>query len=64
MPFYISIIILMSWAIWMVRNDLILRGIQPSIQGCKDHFKREFALASLRAKRDYPDLMSTCIDMM
>jgi hypothetical protein len=30
--FFMYIIILMCWTIWMVQNDLILRGQQPSLQ--------------------------------
>lgn len=56
-----DVIILMCWTIWVVRNDLIFRGIQPSLHGCKDHFKREFVLAMLRAKINLPDLMNIWI---
>lgn len=48
----------MCWAIWMVRNDAIFRNIQSSIDGCRDHFKKEFALVLLRAKENTKDLMS------
>lgn len=40
--FALEILITMSWSIWSVRNDLIFRGIQPSVQRCKSIFKREF----------------------
>ncbi|KAF8719934.1 hypothetical protein HU200_024700 [Digitaria exilis] len=46
-----DVIILMAWAIWMVRNEAIFRGVQPSLQGCKNHFQKEFALLLLRAKK-------------
>ncbi|KAF8676423.1 hypothetical protein HU200_046970 [Digitaria exilis] len=52
----------MCWAIWMVHNEFIFRNIQPSLQGCKDHFIREFALVILRSKRHLPELMSLWID--
>lgn len=61
-PFFMDVIILMCWAIWMVRNDLIFRGIQPSLDGCKHHFEKEFALAMLRAKRDYLELMGLWVN--
>lgn len=61
-PFSMDVIILMCWAIWMVRNDLIFRGIQPTLDGSKHHFKKEFALAMLRAKRDHPELMDLWIN--
>jgi hypothetical protein len=34
----------------MARNDLIFRGIQPSLQAAKERFKSEFALIILGAK--------------
>lgn len=46
----------------MVRNDLILTGIQPSLQQCKKHFKKKFALVILRAKRNVLDLMTIHMD--
>ncbi|KAF8655447.1 hypothetical protein HU200_061195 [Digitaria exilis] len=61
MPFYMDVIILMPWAIWMVRNEAIFRGVQPSLQGCKTHFQKEFALLLLREKKDHPQLMSSWI---
>lgn len=63
-PFYMDVIILMCWAIWMVRNDAIFKGIQPSIQGCATHFKKEYALATLRAKKDHPYLMNIWLEDM
>lgn len=61
-PLFMDVIILMCWAIWMVRNDLIFRELQPSMQDCKQHFEKEFALAMLRAKRDLPELMDIWIN--
>ena len=34
-PFALEILITMCWSIWSVRNDLVFRGIQPSLQRCK-----------------------------
>jgi hypothetical protein len=44
------IIIIMSWSIWMDRNDIIFNGLQPSLQSAKACFRKEFALVVLRAK--------------
>jgi hypothetical protein len=45
-----DIIILMSWSIWMSRNDWIFKGIAPSIIDVTHWFKREFTLVILIAK--------------
>ena len=52
-PFFMEIIILMSWCIWIQRNDLIFKGVQPSIDACYMLLKKEFALVILRAKIRY-----------
>ena len=49
-PFFMDIIIMFNWCIWMQRNDLIFKGLQPHPDNCYAHFKREFALVILRAK--------------
>lgn len=61
-PFFMDVIILLSWCIWMERNVLIFRNIIPSVQNCKERFCKEFALVILRAKNHLPLLMSTWID--
>jgi hypothetical protein len=33
--FFMDIIILMSWSIWMARNDLVFQGQQPNLQSVK-----------------------------
>jgi hypothetical protein len=48
--FFMDVIIIMSWTIWMARNDLIFRGINPTLQAAQERFKKEFALVILRAK--------------
>jgi hypothetical protein len=30
-----DIIVIMSWSIWMARNDLIFQGQQPNLQSVK-----------------------------
>lgn len=58
-PFAMEVIILMSWCIWMARNDLIFRGILPIVARVKDRFKDEFALVILRAKPQLRPEMSS-----
>lgn len=62
LPFFMDIVIIMCWCIWMARNDLIFRGIQPSVPHCKDLLRKEFALVKLRAKKNRPDQMSSWIE--
>ena len=57
-PFFMEVIILSCWGIWMTRNDLIFRNQHPSLQGCQNTFKKEFALALHRAKNSVVDLMN------
>jgi len=61
-PFALEILITMSWSIWSIRNDLIFRGIQPSVQRCKAIFRKEFALVILRAKAAYQPHISQWLD--
>jgi hypothetical protein len=52
----------MSWCIWMARNDLIFKGLQPNLQSVHERFKTEFALVFLRAKPRFQQDMSSWID--
>jgi len=61
-PFFMEIIIIMSWCIWMQRNDFIFRGIQPTQEACWQHFKKEFALVILRANIRKQPLMSSWLE--
>lgn len=47
-PFFMEIIILMTWSIWNTRNETF-NNVDPSIQSCRQRFMLEFYLASLRA---------------
>jgi len=51
--FFMEIILLLCWAIWMTRNNLIFRQIPPSVQNCKLIFMTEFHWLLCRAKRSY-----------
>jgi hypothetical protein len=48
-PFFMEIIVLMSWSIWIARNDLIFRNYAPLVESARCLFKREFSWAALRA---------------
>lgn len=52
-PFFMEIIVLLSWAIWMTRNNKILKQINASIQGCKALFLLEMDAMLLHAKKAY-----------
>lgn len=52
-PFFMEIIICMSWAIWAARNGNVFRGLQHSVASCKATFGRELALVKLRAKNSF-----------
>ena len=63
LPFFMEIIVTMSWAIWTVRNDTIFRQVQPSITYCKTIFKREFAQVILRAKSSLAPLLTQWLEV-
>jgi len=52
-PFFMEIIILMSWALWITRNDLIFRQINPAVHLTLATFKTEMKMLLLRAKQSY-----------
>jgi hypothetical protein len=57
LQFYMEIIILMSWCIWCQRNNWLFNGLHPTVQGCKENFKQEFAMMIHRAIRKHsPDI--------
>jgi len=60
-PFFMEVIILMSWTIWKSRNDIILRQTQPSLALAKENFMEEFRLLLLRAKHAYSPLIEQWI---
>lgn len=62
-PFFMEIIVLMCWCIWMQRNDLMFKGIQPSQDSCRSHYVKEFVLVILRAKSRYKPLMSSWLEV-
>jgi len=57
LPFSMEVIIIFCWSLWKQRNDLILRGIQPTPHRCFQVFKKEFPLVILRAKAGHKEPM-------
>ena len=55
-PFFMEIIILMSWTIWQARNGLIFNNKPPSIQEAKRAFRSECALLLHRARSYFPTI--------
>jgi hypothetical protein len=60
--FFMDIIIMLSWCIWMERNDFIFKNKQPDLSFVKERFKKEFACVILRAKETRKPHMSLWID--
>lgn len=59
--FFMIAAIVMSWAIWTVRNDFILKNIQPEVEKAKEVFRKEINLLTLRAKARDPVLFDRWI---
>jgi hypothetical protein len=60
-PFFIEVIILMTWSIWKCRNGWIFENLDPTVQHCKNEFKKELLLVIHRAKGKYD---STILDWL
>jgi len=63
-PFFMKIIVLMCWSIWSVRNNLIFRNQEASMQHCKYIFGYVFGLVVLRAKKRYLPLISLWLEQL
>jgi hypothetical protein len=61
-PYFMEIIIIMRWSICIVRNDLIFKGDEPSVQKCKLIFKKTFGLVTLCVKKKYFPLISVWLE--
>jgi hypothetical protein len=48
--FFMVAVILLCWSNWTAMNDWIFKGLQPSIQICKQNVLRELKLVLLRVK--------------
>lgn len=49
-PFAMDTVILISWAIWNMRNELIFNGIQISLVNCRRHLVKELTMLQHRVK--------------
>lgn len=54
-PLFMSVIILLCWAIWTTRNDLIFEGLQPTLQGCCSTIVKELKLLLHRVKSKHKE---------
>jgi hypothetical protein len=61
-PFAMEIMVLMCWCIWTARNGWLFNGEDPKVDGCKQLFKKEFALVILRAKPRRVQAMQEWLD--
>ncbi|XP_062218298.1 uncharacterized protein LOC133918434 isoform X1 [Phragmites australis] len=52
-PFFMKIIVLMSWSIWTVRNDWIFNDVGPTVTACRAKYILEFAMVIHRANLSY-----------
>lgn len=52
-----KIIIVMSWSIWVIRNDAIFKGIDQNSYWYIFVFKQVFNLLLWRAKKYFPRLI-------
>ena len=53
-PFFMEMIVIMSWSIWTIRNDAVFRGVEENSQRCLDIFKKVFGLLLWRVKKYFP----------
>lgn len=58
-PFFMDVIILMTWSIWLTRNDWMFNGIHP-----KRKFMTEFSLVLLRARVESVPAMSAWLSSL
>jgi hypothetical protein len=52
-PFFMEVIIIMSWSIWTIRNYAIFKDVEEGSQRCLDIFNKTFGLLLWCAKKKY-----------
>jgi hypothetical protein len=52
-PFYMEIIILMTWSIWKSRNEWLFSNKDPSVHRCTQEFSKELRLIIHRARGNF-----------
>jgi len=60
-PFALDIFILLCWAIWMVRNDVIFRNKNPSVEDCRRYLTVESLLLLHRSKAEFTPMLESWI---
>lgn len=63
-PFFMEIIILMSWSIWTTRNDWIFKDLDPTVENCKRRFILEMSLLSHMAKPELVAALETWLQTL
>jgi hypothetical protein len=63
-PFYMEIIILMTWVIWTTRNACIFSNIDPLVEDCKRKFLSEFSLLLHRVKPEMVNPMEVWMNVV
>ena len=63
-PFFMEIIILGSWAIWIVKNNKNFENIQPSFQRWKHIYFEEMKLLSHRIKNKYANDFNSWLEIL
>jgi hypothetical protein len=58
-----DIIIILSWCIWMARNDFIFQGLQHDLDSVRGRFKKEFSLVIYGAKESLKQPMNTWLQL-
>nr|TKW32264.1 hypothetical protein SEVIR_2G157300v2 [Setaria viridis] len=65
LPFFMEIIILMTWSIWTTRNDWTFNNSAPMIRDVKWKFVSEFRLVALhRVRTQTQSLMLDWVDTL
>jgi hypothetical protein len=62
--FFMEVIIVMSWSIWTLRNNVIFRGIPASTLRGAEIFKDIFGLLLWRAKKKYFPAISSWLEQV
>lgn len=63
-PFYMKIVILMTWSIWTVGNDWIFNDTDPTVDICKRNFVKEMNLLLHRVKPEIGSMMNTWLHLL
>jgi hypothetical protein len=61
-PFFMEIIMLITWKVWTVRNDFIFKVVPPRIYKCCKRFKDEIVLLVNKVNRKSYHGLSSWVD--